>query len=140
MKSCDMGASKLRERVKLQRKNTQPDGAGGLLVEWVTYAEVRAFVAPVSSRERMFSERIEPVITHRIVIRYRDDIDAADRIVWRGHEMRIEPPRNIEARDRWLEFDAEMGVAVFADGFETVQLTADGSTVTADEEDVIVYA
>jgi len=119
MKSCDMGASKLRERVKLQRKNTQSDGAGGLLVEWVTYAEVRAFVNPVSSRERMFSERIEPVITHRIVIRYRDDIDAADRIVWRGHEMRIEPPRNIEARDRWLEFDAEMGVAVFADGFET---------------------
>ncbi len=105
-------AGALRERIELQHQVRESDGAGGWHTKWEPYATVWGSVDAVSSGERMFAERIQGEITHRIVIRYRDDIEFDDRIVWRGYEIRFDPPRNVESRDRWLEFDAVLGEAV----------------------------
>lgn len=115
MKCNDVCAADLRESVQLQRKSRVSDGAGGWVNTWTTYATVRAKVHPLSGRERVFAAQLQSETTHDIVIRYRTDVDAADRIVWRGHEMSIEPPVNVEARDRWLEIRAVIGEPIHSE-------------------------
>jgi len=75
----------LRHRVQLQEKSrTQDPHTGEMLDTWVTAAEVWAQVVPLSGREFLASSAEQSEVTGRIVIRYRDDVDATKRFVYRG--------------------------------------------------------
>lgn len=111
MNCCDMSAGKLREPITIQRKQTASDGMGGQALQWVDLFATRADVRPVSGREAVQAMQLQASITHRIYIRYRADLTAADRILLRGQPLQIRAIINIEMRNRWLELACDQGVA-----------------------------
>lgn len=111
MNCCDMTAGKLREPITIQRKQPTPDGLGGQTLQWVSLFTTRADVRPVSGREAVQAMQLQASITHRIYIRYRADLTAADRILLRGQPLQIRAIINIEMRNRWLELACDQGVA-----------------------------
>jgi SPP1 family predicted phage head-tail adaptor len=111
MKCCDITAGTLRHRIKIQRQTYTPDGLGGGANTWSDYAEIRAFIKPKSGNEKLYSMRLESEVTHRIFIRYRDDLTTTDRINFNGRLMQIRALINIEEANRFIEIYADEGVA-----------------------------
>lgn len=114
MNCCDMSAGKLREPITIQRKQTASDGMGGQALQWVDLFATLADVRPVSGREAVQAVRamqLQASITHRIYIRYRADLTAADRILLRGQPLQVRAIINIEMRNRWLELACDQRVA-----------------------------
>lgn len=102
------GAGQLDQRIALQRLTRIPDGGGGYAEDWQTYATVWAYVRPMSGRERYQAQQLEAAANYRITIRYRADIDPADRILWRGKILNIRFIANAGPRDLYLTLDAEI--------------------------------
>lgn len=111
MKCCDLTAGKLRHTITIEREQSTPDGAGGSYLTWTTVATPRAFIKPMSGGERLQAMRLEATVTHRIFIRYRDDLLTSDRINYNGRLMQIRALINLEERNRWIEIYADEGVA-----------------------------
>ena len=109
MKCCDLTAGKLRHSVIVERESSVSDGYGGTAITWATQASFRAFVKPTSGTERLFAQRLDATITHRIYCRYRTDIITSDRINFNGRLMQIKAIINIEEQNRWLEIHAVEG-------------------------------
>lgn len=83
-------AGRLRHRVRIERlvylldsngDTWQDPNTGETRQEWTTVATVWAAVEPVSAREFIQSQAMQSQITARIVIRYRDGLDASMRLV-----------------------------------------------------------
>jgi SPP1 family predicted phage head-tail adaptor len=111
MKCCDITPGSLRNRIKIQRQTFTPDGLGGGTNAWADYAEIRAFIKPISGSERLYSQRLEANVTHRIFIRYRADLSTTDRIAYKGRLMQIRALINLEESNRFIEIYADEGVA-----------------------------
>lgn len=111
MKCCDITPGSLRNRIKIQRESFTPDGLGGGTNAWADYAEIRAFIKPISGSERLYSMRLEANVTHRIFIRYRDDLTTKDRISYKGRLMQIRALINLEEANKFIEIYADEGVA-----------------------------
>jgi SPP1 family predicted phage head-tail adaptor len=72
-----VAAGKLRHWIELQRNNeTQNPDTGEPIPNWTTYAEVWADIAAAAAEQ---SE-----VRGKITIRYRDDVNAKDRVLYRG--------------------------------------------------------
>lgn len=104
------GAGDLRERVTIERPLRTADGAGGADVTWETLASVWAEVATLGGSELTLGERTEARAAHRVTIRFRDDVTAEMRLVWRGKALDIRGLRP-DAKRQWLTIDAEGGAA-----------------------------
>lgn len=83
-------AGRLRHRVRLERLDYMYDSQGDVYQdpttgetprEWQEVATVWAAIEPVSAREFVRSQALQSQVTTRLVIRYRDDVDAAMRAV-----------------------------------------------------------
>lgn len=83
-------AGRLRHEVRIERLDYMRDSNGDAIqdpdsgevsTEWVEVATIRAAIEPLSAREFNQSAATQSQVTARIVIRHRDDIDAACRIV-----------------------------------------------------------
>jgi len=111
LKCCDLTAGQLREPLTIQRKFAVSDGIGGQTISWITLGSTRGDVRPVSGREALQAMQLQASVTHRIYIRYRSDITAADRLTMRGQPLQIRSVVNIEMRNRWLELSCDSGVA-----------------------------
>lgn len=111
IKCCDITPGALRNRITIQREQFVADGMGGGAHTWSNYATIRAFIKPMSGNERLYSQRLEAEVTHRIFIRYRDDLRTSDRILFRGRTMQIRALINLEEANRFIEIYADEGVA-----------------------------
>lgn len=109
MQCCDITAGKLRHQITIEREQSVSDGAGGSTITWSTVATPRAFIKPMSGGERLQAMRLESTVTHRIFIRYRDDLLTSDRINYKGRLMQIRALINLEERNRWIEIYADEG-------------------------------
>jgi SPP1 family predicted phage head-tail adaptor len=83
-------AGRLRHRVRIERYDyvldssgdvIQDPNSGEVLRDWVLVDEVWAAIEPLSTREFIQSQALQSSVTARIVIRHRDDVDAACRLV-----------------------------------------------------------
>ena len=111
MKCCDLTAGKLRHSIAFERETRTADGGGGSTIVWAKIAAVSAFVKPMSGSESVQAQRLDARITHRVFIRYRNDLLTSDRINFGGRLMQIRALINLEERNKWLEIHAEEGVA-----------------------------
>lgn len=113
VKCCDMTAAMLRHTAQIQQPVDTPDGQGGSVRSWATFAIVRCSIKPVSSREQVFLESIHNTLAARMVMRYRGGITGEMVVLFNGLRHNIRGvPRNIENLNRWLELDLEQGVAI----------------------------
>ncbi len=80
-----VAAGKLRHWIALQAPGTTQDPSTGEMVEnWTTYAEVWADIALASAREFRAAAAEQSEVMGKITIRYREDVDAACRVLYRG--------------------------------------------------------
>ena len=111
MKCCDITAGMLREPVTVQRQVSVSDGMGGQAIQWIDLYTTRADVRPLSGREAVQAMQLQASVTHRVYMRYRADLTAADRLMIRGNPLQVRAIINVELRNRWLELSCDAGVA-----------------------------
>ena len=93
----------LRHRITFQKERKVPDGHHGHTSLWDNVATVWAKVDPVSGREYYYSHQLKNAISHKITIRYRDDITEELRVVFEERIMKIESLINLEEKERFME-------------------------------------
>lgn len=79
-----IAAGSLRHRITLQRPVVAVSAYGEHSTSWEAVADVWADFHPSSVREFIASQQVQSQITARVVIRFRDDVDATWRIAYRG--------------------------------------------------------
>jgi SPP1 family predicted phage head-tail adaptor len=99
-----IGAGDLRERITIRRQvNSKNPETGGLTRGWSTVATVWAEVRSISGREAVIANTLQGVSTFQLTIRYRDDIEASDQILWGSRELNIVAPAEDRfGRRQWL--------------------------------------
>lgn len=109
-----MQPGNLDQRITLQTVTRTSDGIGGYTSSWRNIAPaptVWASARPGSAREVLASDRVNAGGLYVFTIRNRDDLNEADRIVWRGENYNIRAVRRRGGRELYLEIEAERGVA-----------------------------
>lgn len=81
---------RMRERVAIKTPTEVRSRSGETTLNWdTTLATVWASVEGLSSRDIMQAQQANVLATHRVRIRFRDDVAHTHRIVWRGRTMEI---------------------------------------------------
>jgi SPP1 family predicted phage head-tail adaptor len=109
MKCCDITPGMMRHSVTIQALQTTTDPTGGRVATWTDIATVKAKVTPISGSEVYTAMRLDTRITHKVMIRYRSDVSAVNRLIFKGRVLNITAAINIEERDRWLELHCTEG-------------------------------
>ena len=97
----------IAHRVVIERPVRSEDDAGGATIAFETLATVWAAIEPLTAREDPASGRLATRITHRVTIRWRDDVTGAMRLRHRGRILRIASLRDASEDRRFLTIDAE---------------------------------
>jgi SPP1 family predicted phage head-tail adaptor len=97
----------LRHRLVLEAPVESADGAGGVVRSYSTAATLWAEVTQVSAARALEAERLGARITHRIVIRFSDDITTRHRFRDGARIFRIVSLRDRDGRKRFLTIEAE---------------------------------
>lgn len=108
MKLTDIG--KLRHRVTFQYLTRTNDGQGGFSSAWNNLASlptVWAEVTPSNTKERFFSETLQYQRSHKVVIRYRDDLTTEMRMIFDERIFQIKSIKRLDERRFFLVLDLE---------------------------------
>lgn len=97
----------LRHRVTFQTLSRVSDNQGGFTESWSNLAEVWAFIKPVSSKERLFGQRLQYQRSHEVIIRFRNDITQEMRFLFDNRIFQIKGTRASDERKFFLTIDAE---------------------------------
>ena len=97
-----MKAGELRHKVTIQKVSQTLDSSRQTVDLWTKLAEVWAAVEPLSGRELLNAQQIQPDVTHRVRIRHRDDVTAKMRVQHDSRNLNIESIINVNERDREL--------------------------------------
>ncbi|MFZ5690670.1 MAG: phage head closure protein [Pseudomonadota bacterium] len=97
----------LRHRLVLEAPVESADGAGGVVRSYSTAATLWAEVTQVSAARALEAERLGARITHRIAIRFSDDITTTHRFRDGARIFRIVSLRDRDGRKRFLTIEAE---------------------------------
>lgn len=81
---------KMKERVTIKSPREVRSRSGETTLNWdTTVATVWASVDGLSSRDIIQAQQANVVATHKIRIRFRDDVSHTHRIIWRDRTMEI---------------------------------------------------
>ena len=92
----------MRDRVQLQRRETALLDTGGHETLYVPITAVWARVRARTARFMDESDGRATHCTHAVVIRFRKDVRAGDRIVYRGRALEIVSADDINGRRAYL--------------------------------------
>jgi len=116
-----MAIGSMRQKLELQSYSRTSDGGGGASLSWSKVATVYADIRPESASESMHGRdnEMREVVRHKIMIRYRNNITHANRLVqtyirYDGVEatrtFNIKGILNVDNRFKYLELTCEEGV------------------------------
>ena len=98
---------RLSARLDLETPLQTDDGQGGLSSGWELAASLWARIEPLRAVHREEASAGTAPITHRITIRYRDDVRHGMRFVHRGRKFLIRAVRDPAESRRYLVCDCE---------------------------------
>lgn len=98
-----MKIGELRHRITFQKEIKTPDGHKGFVSQWQDVVTVWASIEPLSGREYFYSHQIKAEVTHRVKIRYREDITVKMRIKHRDRVLEIESILDLKEAHQTLE-------------------------------------
>lgn len=75
-------AGKLRESVTIQRPVKTQNSYGETSITWETFANRRAAISGIVSRESVDSQQVGTVVTHDVSMRYVPGLSTEMRLVW----------------------------------------------------------
>lgn len=93
----------MRDRVSLLKKSETDDGAGGADIAFVPLATVWARLYPVAGSLTERSGARQVGATHTIVIRFRTDLLAGDRIALGARRFEVLSAEDLNGRRAYLE-------------------------------------
>lgn len=96
----------IAHRIVIEQPTSTPDGSGGAIVAFATLATVWAAVEPVRAAATADADRLGAAITHRVTIRWRDDVVPGMRIRHRGRKLAVETVTDPDERRRFLLIEA----------------------------------
>lgn len=104
-------AAELDQRVTLEQRVTSVDALGQAVETWDAVAAVWAAAEPLMGREFFAAGQEQSSASVRFRIRYRDDVTADMRVVWRGlqHAL-VAPPIDVQGARQVLELMCATGV------------------------------
>ncbi len=102
MKKAAIKIGDMRHRITFQSGAEIEDEHHGHTIQWNNIATVWAKVDPVSGNEFYYSQQLKNTITHKITIRYRNDINVEMRIIFETRVMKIESMINLEEGNRFI--------------------------------------
>jgi SPP1 family predicted phage head-tail adaptor len=105
MASLPIGA--MRHRLTLEAPVEVPDLAGGVRRSWVAVATVWASIEPREARPSIFGDAPVNLATHRVTIRWRSDVTAANRLVAGNRILAIRAISDPDERRSWLVLTVE---------------------------------
>ena len=82
-------AGRMRERVTFQNPAQVRSPSGGTRLEWTTVATVWASVDGLRTRDLMQAQQANVMATHKVICRYRADVDHKSRMIYRGRTMEL---------------------------------------------------
>lgn len=107
MGSNKQDIGKLRHRITFETLAQVSDGQGGSTETWSTLATVWASVTPVSSKERLYGQKIDYQRSHKVIIRHRTDITQEMRFTYDSRTFQIKGALRPDERKFYLFIDAE---------------------------------
>lgn len=75
-----MKIGELSDRIIVQQATRTEDAAGGGSYAWANFATVWSKVEPLQGREFFTAQQFAAQVSHRVTLRYREDIDATMRV------------------------------------------------------------
>lgn len=110
-----MGASALRDIIKVQRETSTEDGYGNTVSGWADHLTLWANIRETPGKEMVDSGRVQASRTATIRVRASNGsraITEADRIVARGKTWNIRSVAEVGNDRAMLDILVEVGVAV----------------------------
>ncbi len=112
--SCPVPLCDLKHDLVIQAENPTTDAGGGQTDPWASptvVGTVRACIDPLKGFERLRSMQLEAPVSHKITMRYRNDVTAKNRLLFGTRLFNIRAAINVGERSKWLEIMADEGVA-----------------------------
>lgn len=108
----DIGSGDLNVFGELQTQSRARTAAGGVTPGWVRERDIWIKLKGLSGRMALEARAREPSLTHEVICRQEDDVDATKRIVVGTRTFRIDgTPEDVDERHRFVRFMATEGVA-----------------------------
>lgn len=101
-----MRTGRLRHRVELQKPVSQRDPQGGPIVTWQKVADVWAEIQPIRGAEFVQAQQLEATMTHKIMLRYRNDVTVQHRLLYQERAFNIVAVQHVRERNRQLDIMA----------------------------------
>ena len=98
---------RLSARLVLETSADLPDGQGGVSESWTPVATLWGRIEPLRAAAREQAGAALAPVTHRVTIRYRDDVSHAMRFVYRNRVLDIRTLRDPDETRRYLVCDCE---------------------------------
>lgn len=107
-----IGAGELNVFGELQAQSRTRTSAGGVTPGWAKERDIWFKLEGLTGRLALEARAREPALTHRLIVRQEDDVDATKRIVVGTRVFRIDgTPEDVDERHRFVRFMATEGVA-----------------------------
>jgi SPP1 family predicted phage head-tail adaptor len=95
--------SSLRERLALEAYELIPAGMGSPAHRsWQNLATIWASIETIAADQTVSAGQMGQTLTHRVVIRFRSDIDTSKRFRWGQRIFLVRTVYDEEGRKRWL--------------------------------------
>ena len=98
---------RLRARLVLEEASGLDDGQGGVIEDWQQVASLWGRIEPLRSRPGEEAGAATAPVTHRVTIRYREDVRHAMRFVHRNRNLLIRASRDPDETRRYLVCECE---------------------------------
>lgn len=95
-----VNSGRLRKRVSIQDYTQTKDEYGEITKVWFTTGKAWAEVIPFNGTEKFQAEQTDDRISHKVTFRFREDLRADMRILFKGRTLGIEFVQQIEERNR----------------------------------------
>jgi SPP1 family predicted phage head-tail adaptor len=92
----------LTDRVQIKRRESVGDGGGGHERLYVPLSHAWARVRSLSGRQGINADGQAVAVSHSVVLRFRGDIGAGDRIVYRGRNLDVVSAADLNGRRAYL--------------------------------------
>jgi SPP1 family predicted phage head-tail adaptor len=92
----------MRQRLSLDAAVESTDASGALQTTWSPLGDIWGQITPASSGDRFVADRQEETITHRILIRWRSDVQSGMRLRLGGRSFLVHSAFDPDERQRVL--------------------------------------
>ena len=97
----------LRQRVQVERPIGTPDEAGGETIAWEAVATLWARIDQAKASEQAVAGHLAAVVSHKVTLRWRDDLAGGMRITFQDRRFRILATFDPDERRRYVVALAE---------------------------------